>query len=146
MRRMDPPFWYVSTSNIPSQSSGACTGNSTLRVLWRLSTSIATLRSRPKLVQRFHSGANASHAAISMNVANASFSQMPFHQPMVTRSPNHMWASSWATTSATSSCSIWVLVAGSTSSSTSRNVMSPRFSMAPAAKSGRATMSTLSLG
>ena len=37
-----------------------------------------------------------------MNVANASFSQMPFHQRIVTRSPNHMCASSWAITSATS--------------------------------------------
>ena len=146
MRRMAPPFWYVSTSNMPSQSSGACTGNSTLRVLCRLSTSNAALRSRPKLVQRFHSGANASHAAISMNVAKASFSQMPFHQPMVTRSPNHMWASSCATTSATSSCSICVLVAGSTSRRTSRNVMHPRFSIAPAAKSGSAMRSTFSLG
>ena len=36
-----------------------------------------------------------------MNVANASLSQMPFHQRIVTRSPNHMCASSWATTSAT---------------------------------------------
>ena len=49
-----------------------------------------------------------------MNVANASFSQMPFHQRIVTRSPNHMWASSWATTSATFCCSACVLVAGST--------------------------------
>ena len=40
-----------------------------------------------------------------MNVANASFSQMPFHQRIVTRSPNHMCASSCATVSATSSCS-----------------------------------------
>ena len=31
-----------------------------------------------------------------MNVANASFSQIPFHQRIVTRSPNHMWASSCA--------------------------------------------------
>ena len=31
-----------------------------------------------------------------MNVANASFSQMPFHQRIVTRSPNHMCASSCA--------------------------------------------------
>ena len=43
-----------------------------------------------------------------MNVAKASFSQMPFHQPMVTRSPNHMWAISWATTSATRCSSAWV--------------------------------------
>ncbi len=41
-----------------------------------------------------------------MNVANASLSQMPFHQRIVTRSPNHMWASSWATTSATFCCSV----------------------------------------
>ncbi len=47
-----------------------------------------------------------------MNVANASFSQMPFHQRIVTRSPNHMWASSCATVSATSSCSSCVGVAG----------------------------------
>ena len=40
-----------------------------------------------------------------MNVANASFSQMPFHHRIVTRSPNHMCASSWAITSATSASS-----------------------------------------
>ena len=42
-----------------------------------------------------------------MKVAKASFSQMPFHHFMVTRSPNHMWAISWAITSAmrcSSSC------------------------------------------
>ena len=52
-----------------------------------------------------------------MNVANASFSQMPFHHFMVTRSPNHMWASSWAITSATRCSSGWVAASGSTSSS-----------------------------
>ena len=81
-----------------------------------------------------------------MNVAKASFNQMPFHQRIVTRSPNHMWASSWATTSATRICSSIVAVAGSTSRAFSRNVMQPRFSIAPAAKSGRASRSTLSLG
>ena len=40
-----------------------------------------------------------------MKVAKASFSQMPFHHFMVTRSPNHMWAISWETTSATRSSS-----------------------------------------
>ena len=48
-----------------------------------------------------------------MNVANASFSQRPFHHFIVTRSPNHMWASSWATTSATRCSSPCVAVAGS---------------------------------
>ena len=41
---------------MPSQSSGASTGYSTLRVLARLSTSNAALRSRLKLVQRSQSG------------------------------------------------------------------------------------------
>jgi len=69
-------------------------------------------------------------------VANASFNQMPFHQPMVTRSPNHMWASSCSTTSATRSSSLRAELAGSVSSAASRNVTHPRFSMAPKAKSG----------
>ena len=47
-----------------------------------------------------------------MKVANASFNQMPFHHDMVTRSPNHMWASSWAMTSTTASSSDWVAVVG----------------------------------
>ncbi len=73
-----------------------------------------------------------------MNVANASFSHRPFHQRIVTRSPNQMWASSWATVSAMSSCSPCVDAAGSTSSAASGYVMHPRFSIAPCAKSGRA--------
>ena len=35
-----------------------------------------------------------------MNVANDSLSHRSSHQRIVTRSPNHMWASSWSTTSA----------------------------------------------
>ena len=41
---------------MPSQSAGASTGYSTLRVLARESTSKATLRSRLNVVQRFQSG------------------------------------------------------------------------------------------
>ena len=81
-----------------------------------------------------------------MNVANASFSQMPFHQSMVTRSPNHMWATSWATTSATRSISVCEAAASSTRSAVSRKVTAPRFSIAPAAKSGMARRSSLSPG
>jgi hypothetical protein len=55
-----------------------------------------------------------------MNVAKASFSQMPFHHFMVTRSPNHMWAISWATTSARFCSSNCVAAAGSASSRLSR--------------------------
>ena len=131
---------------MPSASAGLLTSNSTERVDDSESVWNAILRSSPKLVQRCHSGANASHAASSMNVANASFNQMPFHQRIVTRSPNHMWAISCATTSATNCRSCWVEVCGSTSTRFSRYVMHPRFSIAPAAKSGRAIMSSLSVG
>ena len=58
-----------------------------------------------ELSHLFHSGFHASTASISMKVANASFSQMPFHQRIVTRSPNHMCAFSCETTSATRSSS-----------------------------------------
>ena len=81
-----------------------------------------------------------------MKVANASFSQMPFHHFMVTRSPNHMWASSWLTTSVDPLSSGWVAARDRAAAATSRKVMQPRFSMAPKAKSGMATRSTLSPG
>ena len=55
-----------------------------------------------------------------MKVAKASFSQIPFHQSMVTRSPNHMWATSWATTSATRSRSVCDAAVSSTRSAVSR--------------------------
>ena len=146
MRSRAPPFWYVRTSNIPSASVGEFTSNSTGRVDASESVSNATVLSMPKVSQRPHSGLNASHAAISMNVAKASLSQMPFHQRMVTRSPNHIWASSCATTSATSCRSGCVALTGSTRRRFSLNVMHPRFSIAPAAKSGSASSSTLSPG
>ena len=113
MRSSAPPFWYVSTSNMPSQSAGERTSYSTERVLASESVSKADACARGRTSSSGASrGGYASQAAISMNVANASLSQMPFHQRIVTRSPNHMWASSWATTSATTSRSLWVLVAG----------------------------------
>ncbi len=77
-----------------------------------------------------------------MKVANASFSQIPFHHRIVTRSPNHMCASSCAITSATVASSGCVAFSGSTSRRLSRKVMQPRFSIAPCAKSGSATRST----
>ena len=67
-----------------------------------------------------------------MNVANASLSQMPFHHFIVTRSPNHMWAISWAIDVGHAlQLGLGRRVAGSTSSSASRNVTQPRFSIAP---------------
>ena len=75
-----------------SASRGAATGYSMGRVLCKPSTTRAAARDTPKVVQRCHSGFQASAATISKNVANASFNHRPFHQLMVTRSPNHMWA------------------------------------------------------
>jgi hypothetical protein len=100
---------------MPSASAGDTTGYSTGRVELSASVSNAAERDRPKSTHRRHSGRKASVQVISMNVAKASLSQMPFHHFMVTRSPNHMWASSWAITSTTAWSSAWVAVAGSTS-------------------------------
>ena len=131
---------------MPSASSGEPTGYSIGRVACRPSTASAASRSSPKLTQRCQAGRKASTQRTSMKVAKASFSQIPSHQRMVTRSPNHMWAISWATTSATRSSSVRAALAGSTSSAVSRKVTQPRFSMAPKAKSGMATRSSLSAG
>ena len=81
-----------------------------------------------------------------MNVANASFSQMPFHQRIVTRLPNHWWASLVCDHVGDVLQSGWVACSGSTSNSDSRYVMQPVFSIAPCAKSGRAIMSTFLSG
>ena len=105
---------------MPFASSGEWTGYSIERVETNASTSSAALRERANWFQTSQSGRYASTANIAMNVANASFSQRPFHHRIVTRSPNHMWASSCATVSATSSCSPCVDVAGSTSNAASR--------------------------
>ena len=131
---------------MPSASAGEITGYSMGRVDPRASMSNAAVRSRPNLSHTCQSGWSASTVSMAMKVAKASFSQMPFHQSMVTRSPNHMWASSWEMTLATLSSSASVADSGSTSSSDSRNVTQPRFSMAPAAKSGTAMRSSLSAG
>ena len=84
-------------------------------------------------------------ASTSMNVAKASFNHVPSHQRIVTRSPNHICAVSWAmadTTRARSSSELSSL----TNSAVSRYVTRPRFSIAPAAKSGTPTWSSLSEG
>ena len=105
---------------MPSQSCGERTSNSTERVLTNESTSKAADRESEKLVQRSQDGLKELTAATSIKVAKASFNQMPFHHVIVTRSPNHMCANSWLTTSATFCRSACVLVAGSTSSKLSR--------------------------
>ena len=75
-------------------------------------------------------------ALTCMKQANDSLSQRPLHQAMVTRLPNHWWASSWVTTVQTRWRWEAEAVTGSTRRSTSRYVTRPQFSMAPAANSG----------
>ena len=108
------------TSNIPAVSFGECTSYSIARVLCSASTSLAAAQDRANADQRSQSGRIASVVSNAMKVANASFSQIPFHQRIVTRFPNHWWASSCATTSAMFSSSCCVAWAGSTRSTDSR--------------------------
>src|SRR5438067_1773719 len=56
---------------------------------------------------------------------------------MVTRFPNHWCASSCVITSATRFCTLSGAVRGSSRSATSRKVIAPAFSIAPASKSGK---------
>ncbi len=69
-----------------------------------------------------------------MYSANDSFSQRSSHQRIVTRSPNHMWAISCATTPARVARS--AAVARDRKMNWSRRVTQPGFSIAPALKSG----------
>ena len=131
---------------MPWVSSGEMTSYSTGRVACSPSMSSARSRSAQNVTQTFHCGRKASWHMTSMNVAKASFSQMPSHHSMVTRSPNHMWAISCMTTLATRFISASDALAGSIRRSGIRYVMQPRFSIAPCMKSGIATMSNLSPG
>jgi hypothetical protein len=71
---------------------------------------------------------------------------MSSHHFIVTRLPNHWCAISCATTPATALSVSTDAVASSASSSRSRNVIAPAFSIAPAAKSGMPMMSSLPNG
>ena len=93
-----------------------------------------------------HSGFHAASGLLAAQVAKPSFSQMSSHHFIVTRLPNHWWAISWATTPATAFSVSTDAVASSASSSRSRKVMAPAFSIAPAAKSGMPMMSSLPNG
>ena len=127
---------------MPSASAGVTTSNSIGRVWASASVSNACDFERPNDVQISQSGRNESAQQNSMNVAKASFNQMPFHHCIVTRSPNHMCAISCSMTVAARSCSDRFDRSGSMSSRFSRKVTHPRFSIAPNAKSGTATRSS----
>ena len=105
------------------------------------SRSITSSVLRSVSVSKFCSGSTTVAALYSAQLAKDSFSQMSSHQSGETRSPNHWCASSCA-------CTVrlprfWSSgESGSRSSSRSRNVTAPAFSMAPAAKSGTARTSS----
>ncbi len=77
-------------------------------------------------------------------MANDSFSHRSFHHSMVTRSPNHMWASSWRMVSARPSYAASVTFERKTY--WSRMVTAPAFSIAPALNSGTKSWSYLANG
>lgn len=77
-------------------------------------------------------------------MANDSFSQRSFHHSIVTRSPNHMWASSCRMVSARTSYAASVTLERKTY--WSRMVTAPAFSIAPALNSGTKSWSYLANG
>ena len=83
-------------------------------------------------------------ASVDMNSAKDSLSHRSFHQRMVTRSPNHMWASSWRMVMARRSISASGTVPRKTYDS--RKVTQPAFSIAPALNSGTNSWSYFSNG
>uniref|UniRef100_A0A182QGM6 USP domain-containing protein n=1 Tax=Anopheles farauti TaxID=69004 RepID=A0A182QGM6_9DIPT len=82
-----------------------------------------------------HSGWRKSTPRLATYVAKPSFSHRSVHQRIVTRLPNHWWASSCAMTDATRCLLLAVDTLGWYSSAVSRYVIKPQFSIAPDAKS-----------
>src|SRR3954453_21276268 len=107
-----------------------------------------------RYVPLFSTVANVVHASVYSvacawqstlaNVANDSLSHRSSHHRMVTRSPNHMWASSCRIVTARRS----MVASGTFDRNTydSRNVTAPAFSMAPALNSGTKSWSYLANG
>ncbi len=90
-----------------------------------------------------HSVASAV-AMVEAHSANDSFSQRSFHHFMVTRSPNHMCASSCRIVTTRRSLTASVTLLRKTYVSV--NVTAPAFSMAPALNSGTKSWSYLANG
>ena len=78
----------------------------------------------------------------AIQVAKPSFSQMSSHHFIVTRSPNHWCAISCEMIDATVLRVPSDARSGSAKRYSSRNVIAPAFSIAPAAKSGTPMMSS----
>src|SRR6478735_6170425 len=97
-----------------------------------------------KVVQAsVHSVASAV-AIVDAHSANDSLSQRSFHHFIVTRSPNHMWASSWRMVTTRRSLTASVTLERKTYVSV--NVTQPAFSIAPMLYSGTKSWSYLANG
>ena len=118
-----------------------------MRALTRASASAALFRCATRSAGVPHEGAHRSMIFVSIQVAKASFSQMSSHHAAVTRSPNHWCANSCAATSAYSRRRFTPSCSGRASTSSSRKVTSPTFSIAPNwTVKGMASTSSFSYG
>src|SRR5919202_1600192 len=97
-----------------------------------------------KVVQASSHSVASAVARVEMYSANDSFSQRSFHHFIVTRSPNHMWASSWRIVTTRRSLTASETFERNTYDST--KVTAPAFSIAPALYSGTNSWSYLSNG
>ena len=94
-----------------------------------------------------HSGFHAASGLLAAQVAKPSFSQMSSHHFIVTRFAEPLVGDLVGDDRRPPPCSVSTEpVASSASSSRSRKVMAPAFSIAPAAKSGMPMMSSLPNG
>jgi hypothetical protein len=96
------------------------------------------------VVQAFGHRVASASATMLAQVAKDSFSQRSSHQVMVTRSPNHIWASSCSKVSALDSRR--ASVTRDLKMKSSRMVTAPAFSIAPALNSGTKIWSYLVKG
>ena len=146
MRSSEPPFWYVSTSNMPSASAGERTSNSTERVLAERvdleGGRALQAERRPALPLRAERVAGGDLHERGERLVQPDAVPPPHRHQVAEPHVGQLVGDDVG--------DVLLLGLGARGrvdeQQASRKVMHPRFSMAPAAKSGRATRSTLSLG
>ncbi len=112
----------------------------------RASISMA-LSLSPTAVSRLrHSGWKWSVALAAIQLAKPSLSHRSSHQAMVTRSPDHRWAISWAMTLKMTWRSAPLERRGSKTTLVWLNRIAPQFSIEPETSPGAATRSSLGSG
>ena len=131
MSRTAPPFWYVMPSNAFSMSSFDSMGWRMRRAVTSESTSIANERVPTRATREPQSGFQRPMILLPIHVAKDSFSHTSSHQAIVTRSPNHWCAVSWAQTLAYRRRKRIVSSAGFERMDVETYVTRPGFSIAP---------------